>query len=97
MEISDIKTVQDLVKMNEENEEMNEEAQRFLSLMNDVFDEGPEFGLALSQKILKSLVKMYTEGAVTLAQDGKAMAAMNATIIATKIGTAYNTLQEIEM
>ena len=97
MDLKDVNTVTDLIEMNEENEEINEESQRMMELADAVFDEGPEYGLVLAQKILKSLVKMYTEGAVNLAQEGESMASMNATITATKIGTAFNTLTEIEM
>ena len=96
MDFNEINTVGDLLEQQKENETVNEEYERMTSIVDIVFDEGPEFGLMLSKKVLKALTKLHIDTAKELLEEGNPNAAVNQTVVATQLGNAWKLIDDLD-
>tara|TARA_Y100001973_G_scaffold96729_1_gene151823 strand:+ start:531 stop:821 length:291 start_codon:yes stop_codon:yes gene_type:complete len=96
MDLSDIKTVSDLFSFNEVSTEQAEadEIKRLTGLVDDVFDAGPDFGIMLCRKVLKSLVTLQVEKAMDCETPEETI---EASVAGTKIGSAYALIKDVEL
>ena len=96
MDFKDINTVQDLIDENDKSKEksIEELGEYYKQIIDCVFAEGPEFGIALSQKILLSLCSYC---ATQAEQADNTDDCMFNSIAGTKFGSAYKLIKDIEI
>ena len=92
MKLDDIKTVDDLLKQNEQTE-----TERLAGILNTIIDEGPEVGLMLSTAIISKLAEWHEGAADDKMEENDAESAVLWAVDASKLQQAVSILKEIEI
>ena len=96
MDFSSITTPAELVEQNNtpERREMTEDGERCIKLLEDVLQEGPEVGLALTKIIIEKLVDMHQVNVDDREDKNEVIAWQNDL---TKLQIISNMLEDIEL
>jgi len=95
--LNDIKTVQDLINLNEKNEEQIHEQNVAENIVDQILDLEPKEGLRIVRDILKALEDFHNQGVELYIGDGKPNVAATWASDSTKLRIAIDTISDIKL
>lgn len=97
MDLKDIKTVSDLVKANESEDDVSEKEILVETITKEIYDQDPEIGMAVSIHVLKSLLSWHHDIMTENIKDGNAEMAAVWALDVSRLDEAINIIKRIEM